>query len=359
MESINDITNTLIKQITDDFLASLKQQVTKQITDNVAYQMSRLDIPTLVREHLSNVLNSSAKTYTFPNRSIHGSAINPDGLFLKADQIAAGVMRNFESTGIQDKATSTQVTIMDNATVYENTLVAKELHIAGNTVIEGNLHLSGSIDKSSELFSDVIEASKSAIRGEMQTGILSGFRDDVLKKIQTEGIAADVITYQNHRLVRDNALAPTVLYSNLQKVGALKELQVIGETLLDETLYISTKRVGVNTMDPAMTLDLWDQEVEIAAGKLEKDVAIIETPKNQTLVISANKNYNLVINTDGSVSVATLKIGKSCHTSSDVVPTQDLEKGHIVWNSNPSVGSSIGWVSLGGARWAQFGTIVA
>lgn len=359
MESINDITNTLVKQITDEFLASLKQQVTKQIADNVAYQMSRLDIPTLVREHLSNVLNSSAKTYTFPNRSIHGSAINPDGLFIKGDQIAAGIIRNFESTGIQDKSTETQVTIMDNATVYENQLVAKELHIAGAATIDGDLNLKGSVDRSSRLFTDLLEASKTAIRGEMQEGMLQGYRDDVMKQLHNEGIPADIIKYQNHRLVRDNVLAPTVLFSNLQKVGALKELQVIGETLLDETLYVSVHRVGINTMDPEATFDLWDQEVEITAGKLEKDVAIIETPKNQTLVFSANKNYNLVCNTDGTVTINALKIGQSKHTSSAKMPTEDAPKGDIVWNTEPSMGSPIGWVSLGGARWATFGTVTA
>lgn len=359
MESINETTNILVKQITDDFLASLKSQVQKQIVDNIAYQLSRLDVPTLVREHISSVLNANTKTYNFPNRSIHGSSINPDGLFLKGDQIAAGVIRNFESTGIQDKSSTCQVTILDNATVYENQLVAKELHIAGDAVVEGNLNITGTIPATSQLFADVLEASTQAIRGEMQAGILAGFRDQVTETLQKEGLQADVIRYQNHRLVKDNALAPTVLFSNLQKVGALKELQVIGETLLDETLYVSVNRVGINTMDPETALDIWDQEVEITAGKLEKDIAIIQTPKAQSLVLGANKNYNLVLNADGSVSVNTLRIGSVTHTSSDRMPTDDAPKGNIVWNSSPKMGDTVGWVSLGGARWAQFGSISA
>jgi hypothetical protein len=280
-------------------------------------------------------------------------------LFIKGDQIAAGVIRNFESTGIQDKATETQVTIMDNATVYENQLVAKQLHIAGDATIDGDLNITGSISADSKLFDQVLEKSKTAIRGEMQSGMLSSFKDDVLKQLNSEGLSADVIKYQNQRLVKDNTLAASILFSNLQKVGALKELQVIGETLLDETLYISSNRVGINTMDPEGAFDLWDQEVEILAGKLEKDVAMISTPKNQTLVIGANKNYNLVVNTDGSVTINTLKIGQSKHSSSDSMPADDAAKGSIVWNTNPSLGDPIGWVSLGGARWAQFGTITA
>lgn len=357
MESNN--TNILIKQITDEFLAQLKQQVTKQVTDNVAYQLSRLDIATLSREHISSVLNANTKTYNFPDRSIKGSSVNPDGFFIKADQIAAGIIRNFESTGIQDKAGECQVTVMDNATVFENQLIAKELHIAGDAVIDGDLKLSGTVTKDSKLFADVLEASVTAIRGEMQDGILANFRDDVFAKIQLEGIDSGVITYQNHRLVRDNALAPSVLYSNLQKVGALKELQVIGETLLDETVYVSSHRVGINTMDPEATFDLWDQEIEITMGKLEKDYALIATPKAQSLVLGANKHYNLTVNSDGSVTINTLQIGGTRHTSAEIMPTDTAPKGSIVWNSAPALGDAIGWVSLGGARWASFGTITA
>lgn len=357
MDSNN--TDILIKQITDQFLASLKQQVTKQVVDNVAYQLSRLDIANLAREHISSVLNANTKTYNFPNRSIHGSSINPDGLFIKADQIAAGIMRNFESTGIQDKSTECQVTIMDNATVYENQLVAKELHIAGNAIIEGDLTLNGTVSKDCKLFEDILNHSVTAIRTEMQDGMLAKFRDDVFEKIQTNGIDSGVIKYQNHRLVKDNALAPTVLFSNLQTVGALKELQVIGETLLDETVYISSNRVGINTMDPEATFDLWDQEIEITMGKLEKDFAHISLPKAQSLIIGANKNYNLTINADGSVSVNSLKIGAVRHTSAEIMPGDEAPKGSIVWNSAPKLGDAVGWVSLGGARWASFGTITA
>lgn len=359
MEPTNQPTDILIKQITDQFLATLKQQVTKQVTDNVAYQMSRLDVATLAREHISSVLNANTKTYNFPDRSIKGNSINPDGLFIKADQIAAGVMRNFESTGIQDKADSTQVTIMDNATVFENKLVAKELHVAGVATIEGDLSITGTVTKDSKLFQDVAEHSLAALRDDMRGGVLSNFRDEVFEKIQTEGISADVIKYQNQRLVRDNTLAPTILNSNLQTVGALKELQVIGETLLDETLYISTNRIGINTMEPETTFDLWDQEVRISMGKLEKDFAFFGMKRAQGMIIGSNRNYNLAINPDGTVTINYLKIGGTTHSSAEAMPSHSDNRGSIVWNSNPNIGDPIGWVCLGGARWAHFGTITA
>ena len=359
MDSINDVTNQLVKTITDQLLSNLKQQVQKSVVDNVTVAMSRLDVPTLVREHISNVLNSSAKTYNFPDRSIKGNAINPDGLYIKADQIAAGVMRNFESTGIQDKATETQVTIMDNATVYENQLVAKELHVAGTAVIEGDLDLKGNLANGSKFFKDLANYSTNAVKTELKDGIFAQFTDDVFNKIATEGLDPQVFKYQGHRLIKDNTLAPTILNSNLQKVGALKELQVIGETLLDETVYVSNHRLGVNTMDPEATLDIWDQETELTFSKHELNTGMLGTPKAHRLVLSSNNNYNLVLNPDGSVSVAVLNLNGVRHTCSDEAPIEDAPRGTIVWNSNPKIGDPIGYVSLGRGKWANFGTIAA
>lgn len=357
MDSINDTSAQLIKVITDDLLSKVKQQVQKAVMDNVTVALSRLDVPTLVREHISNVLTNSAKTYNFPDRSIKGSSINPDGLYIKAEQIAAGTIRNFESTGIQDKASQTQVTIMDNATVYENQLVAKELHIAGSAIIEGNLMLTGKLSNTSELFKELQERSAETMRSELRDGMYTEFSNLVVDKIKREGLDATVFKYAGRPFISDNSLASTILSSNLQKVGALKELQVIGETLLDETLYISTNRVGVNTINPETVLDIWDQEVEIQFSKIEQNTGLISTPRNQRLIFGSNKNYNLVCNPDGSVSVSTLHLNGVRHTSSAITPADDAPKGTIVWNSDPSIGAPIGYVSLGGARWAQFGKI--
>lgn len=357
MDSINDMSAQLIKVITDDLLAKVKQQVQKAVIDNVSVALSRLDVPTLVREHISNVLNSSAKTYNFPERSIKGSSINPDGLYIKAEQIAAGVIRNFESTGIQDKASQTQVTILDNATIYENQLVAKELHIAGSAIIEGDLLLTGTLNNASQLFKELEERSAETMRKELRDGMYVEFSDLVFDKIKHEGLDATVFKYGGKPFVSGNALAPSILSSNLQKVGALKELQVIGETLLDESLYVSNNRVGLNTINPETVLDIWDQEVEIQVSKVEQNTGLISTPRNQRLILGSNKNYNLVCNPDGSVSVSTLHLNGVRHTSSAVTPADDSPKGTIVWNSDPSIGAPIGYVSLGGARWAQFGKI--
>jgi hypothetical protein len=359
MSQLNETTQVLFKSVTDNFLSELQTQVTRSVLNNVNEQLSKIDIATVVREHVSNVLNSKTKTFGFPDRSVPGRAIDPEGLWIKADQIAGGTLRNFESTGIQDQATGTQLTILDQATVFENQLVTKELRVAGDAVIEGDLTLTGSISADSKLFKDISDATMAKVQQELTVGLLDNFQNHMMEHIKINGINSDYVKHQGIRIVRDGALAPGILNSNLQKVGALKELQVIGETLLDETVYVSQNRVGINTMDPESVLDVWDQEVQIVLGKLEKDYAIVGVPKAQRMVLSSNKQHNLVINPDGSVSVNVIKIGSIRHTSGNQVPDDDRPMGTIVWNAEPEVGSPIGWVSLGGARWAKFGTVTA
>ena len=86
-------------------------------------------------------------------------------------------------------------------------------------------------------------------------------------------------------------------------------MQVVGETLLDQTLYVANGRMGVNTLEPGNVLDIWDQEVQLIAGKKLKDTAIFGTIRNQNLIITANSKDQLVLNTDGTVTIESLNIG--------------------------------------------------
>lgn len=358
MSNINEQTAVLVKNITDNFLHTLNQDVNKMVTDGVKEQLRKIDIAAAARDYIGTLLTNNPRTFSFPERSIPGSAVNPEGMYIRPEAIISGTHRNFESTGIQDKAGQCQVTILDEATVIENKLITNRLEVATDVIIAGNLQVNGTMSADSNLFRDILNHCISALRNEMSAGMLSAFRDQVFAQIQSQGIPAESIKVKGgHSFISDTTLAPTVLNSNLQKVGALKELQVIGETLLDETLYVSSNRVGINTIDPEAVFDLWDQEVELTIGKLRQDTARIGMPKNQTLIFGANKQNNLSINPDGTISVNSINLGIVNHSSSESAPNNDRPRGNIVWNTRPDIGSPIGWVSLGGARWAKFGII--
>jgi hypothetical protein len=81
------------------------------------------------------------------------------------------------------------------------------------------------------------------------------------------------------------------------------------------------------------------------------------TQRHQKLVVGSNSKENIVLDTDGTVQINNLTVGKTQMTSASVLPNYMGERGQIVWNETPDSGESIGWVCLGGTRWAGFGTI--
>lgn len=350
-------TVAVLAERTDQFLDKLVNYVQTSVINSVADKISVLDVDTLVKNEISREVAKYLGSIEFPENSIPGRSVHPDNLRVYANNLLPGLITKFESTGIQDGATQCQVTILDSATVFENTLVAKEINIAGRSVFGGEVEFSGSLPDSSPFLAKVVAQTKQQIEQQFNGGSFDLYVDRVVVRLRDEGIPIEQVRINGENLVADGVLSNQVLSSNLQKIGALRELQVVGETLLDETVYVSNGRLGVNTMEPERTLDLWDQEIQLVAGKRSRDTAMIGTIRPQNLVISSNNRENLTVNLDGSVSISQLNIGRSRHSSAVVQPTDNRSLGEIVWNERPTIGSPIGWVSLGGARWAQFGII--
>lgn len=346
------------KSRTRQFLDKLTSHVQTTVVDKLEDTLEGMDVAAMVQSHVSSTLNKLMTHYQFPEKSIAGLAVSQDGLYVRAENIIPGIISNFESTGIQDKASTCQVTIMDLATVFENKLVSNDLEIAGHAVFKGNVDIQGTVPEHSAFLKQIVNGTVQAIESQYDSGTFDQYCDRVLDKINTDGISSVSVKVGTDAIVIDGTLAPGVTRSNLQSVGALKELQVIGETLLDETVYVSNKRLGINTIEPERTLDIWDQEVQIVAGKRLKDTGYFGTARPQTLVLGTNNRDQLSLNADGTVTINRLNIGKLSHSGASQQPIDNRPMGHIVWNENPMIGAAIGWVSLGGGRWAKFGTII-
>jgi hypothetical protein len=352
-----DVVTLINQHLIKVIIPRMENQAKERLGAEILNKLQSLDIAELANQHTTRLVRDSIKTLHFPDQSIPGRAINTDSLAISADNISGGVIKKFESTGIQDSAKKCQVTILDQATVFENRLVARGLEIVGNSNFKGNISIDGEIDSGSSFVKQLVNVVTDNFEQNYQNRTSESLGDQVIGRILDEGIDVSVIKLGDKSLVEDDTLDSSITNSNLQTVGALKELQVVGETLLDETLFVSSSRVGVNTMHPEGVLDLWDQEIQIVAMKKQQDVAFIGTGRNQTLIIGTNHRDQLTVNTDGSISVKSVNIGKTNHTSSNRMPTDNRPAGQIVWNEMPSVGAPIGWVSLGGARWAHFGIV--
>ena len=349
-----ELTNR-VNNLARNLSVSVEQQSLKIITDTVSGYVSQIDFKDLYQKTIVQAVANAE--VTFPVASIPHSSIQFEGLTVSGNQVIGGIIQQFGSTGIDDQSTVCQLTIMDDLTVVENNLLTKDLTVKGTTTIEGDLNVTGEIPETSAMFIKFVNAAANNVRTSLDQVVFKSYADMVLDTIKKDGLDLTKIKLNGEEVINGGNLSNAITFSNLQRVGQLNELQVRGETLLGETVYVSGKRVGINTIEPTQSLSIWDQEIEVGIGKQSTNTAIIGAPRNQTLVISANNKNNLTLLPDGSVSVNRINLGSVSMSSSDKPPMDNQPKGTIMFNSNPNLGGPLGWVSLGDARWANFGII--
>jgi hypothetical protein len=346
---------TRVNKLATNLANTVQTQSIALVNETVQKQLTRVNFPELLETTLISAIKN--KEFTFPEQSIPLSAVVTSGLAITGDAVSGGIIKNFGSTGIDDQSTVCQLTILDDITVVENNLLTRDLTVKGTTTIEGDLIVTGRVPESSSMYVSLVKSVADTVKLNLNDDLFSGYSDSVFARIKEDGLDLTKITLNGTEIVSGGNLSNSITFSNLQRVGTLSELRVGGEALLSQTLYTTTKRVGINTTEPAQALSIWDQEIEIGFGKRAENIAVIETPRNQRLIISTNGKNNLTLLPEGGVMFDRLSIGAVNLSSSSTPPSYDAPQGSIVFNSNPSIGGPLGWVSLGGARWANFGFI--
>jgi hypothetical protein len=354
MDITNQV-NTIVQSILNKIQEEVQVEVVELIQKQVADQVAKIDVVALFNASFANSIKNG--TFTFPEGSIPLSSVNHTGLALSGNDVKGGIIENFGSTGIDDKATSCQLTILDSTTVVENNLLTKDLTVKGTVNIEGNMNITGTLDESSPLYQKLINNTTTAVRTSFSEQVFAGYANMVFDQIKLKGVDIPRLSVNGQSIVEGGVLNAAIIGSSLKSVGSLNQLEVTGESYMAGTLYTSNKRVGINTTQPEQAFSLWDQEIEIGFGKKTDNVGIFGTPRAQTLVISSNNKQNLTINPDGSVTAAKMQIGNVTISSSATPPSDNQPKGAIVFNENPSLGGPLGWVSLGNSNWANFGIV--
>ena len=346
-----------IAKITADVNKTVVDKATSQINLEIKKQLASIDVNLIVNEIVKSKLVDLIKLHNFPERSIPHNAVNFQGLKLSGDLINGGIIENFGSTGIEDRASFVQMTLMDHAVAFEGPVFAPSVEVKGALTVDGMLTLNGTVSMASPGVAQLVDATSTAVVDKLDAQLFTGFSDIVFGRMQETGIDLDRITQGGKEVVAGPKLGYHIVDSNLQRVGVVKDLQTSGENLLSETLYVTQKRVGVNTMDPSAAFAVWDEEVELIVAKRKTDVAYIATPRKQQLVLGSNGKENIVLDTDGSAKIDNLVVGRVAMTSATSVPNYEGKMAQIVYNELPSPGSPIGWVCIGGSRWAKFGMI--
>jgi len=353
--SIETVLTARVEELAKNLSATTQQNAKEVIKNTVENYVATIDFQHLYQSTIVNAMQTQG--IDFPKNSISSDSINLSGFVISGDHVLGGIIKKFGSTGIDDQAENCQLTIMDDVTVVENNLLTRDLTVKGNTHIEGNLIVTGTLPEDSPLYLNIVESTSTAVRNSLDTVVFQNYADLVTNTIRDNGLDLNKITINGKEVITGDSLSNFVVSSNLQKLGLLKELQVSGEGFLSETLYTTRGRVGINTIEPNSALSIWDQEVEVSVSKSSTDTAILETPRNQNLILSSNRKNNLTLKTDGSVSVTKLNFNEIGISFGYAPPSDTQPRGSIVFNASPSLGGPMGWVSLGDAKWANFGII--
>jgi hypothetical protein len=342
-----------IRQTISDAEQNTKLLVEKKVQEG----LSTVDLQKAVTDSVSTIIADRMSELIFPPESISASAIKTNELKISGDNVSGGIITNFSSTGIDDRATQVALTVLDESTVVENNLLTKDLTVEGSATINGELVINGSIPQESDFYRNLVANTSHHTLSLVNETLFDNYNKSIFTKIQLEGLDLNKITFNGEEFAKPNSLGSTIVNSNLQTLGELKELRVGGESLIAETFYVTHKRVGINTIEPSAALTVWDDEVEIIAKKKSRDIGVIGTSRQQKIVLTSNNKDNIILAEDGSTQIDNLKIGEMRFTTSNTPPNFISQRCHIVWNTNPNPGGPLGWICLGGANWANFGII--
>lgn len=330
---------------------------------------------------------------------------------LSGNKIHGGMITEFSSKGISDKASGTVLVVKDDG-IHLDTIHVK--HVSGALSVGGDLNVNGSITAKKlhvdELTADIrhersdplsfVENGKKTAYGKgliwpggdyTKQFLLLERPDRLFSSESLELRANKIYMINGQNVLSQDALGNTVVKSNLKKVGELESLSVAGSVTIDNYVYYdaNNQRLGLGTESPngGFSMLSWDHEFIIdptedrkfkigtyTTGGLEiitDDTARISIDANGSITLHKKvvientlgvgvKNYvpDVDITTGGPVRFQ----GKKQEVG-DTIPTGgSYAKGDIVWNDDPKPSGYVGWVCTRSGTpgvWKPFGQIAS
>lgn len=331
---------------------------------------------------------------------------------LSGDHINGGKIQNFSSTGITDTAVSTQLTITDDGVIIhklasgfvmeQGIIEAKELHaemLVAETIRAGTIQgeIQYAADQPITFKGDSLEG-----KGLLWTG--QGYTKQLIYASNPDRFFASEnldlgkgksLSINNIKVIDENSLGTTITKSYLKEVGRLKGLIVEGSASIGEYFYFDgqSNRLGIGTDQPNATVSVVSNDVEISIGARENAKAFIGTFASHALDIITDNQSRINVSQDGNVVIGNFKSapiqismnGKLAVRIANPDPDVDLHvngaikfagrlqsrgmgvpdggsfnKGDIVWNDDPRLGSYVGWICIHAGSpglWEPFGKI--
>jgi len=273
--------------------------------------------------------------------------------------------KTIQFNGIDDQSNVTELTVMNGAVVVENDFVATNIQAVKSVstetlLVQGDLVVKGNINTDGRAWDNLKTAIEQTVTQNFENKSKEDLVNSVLDRAKNSGITFDQVKINGKTLVSDNVLNSAITESSLQTVGALKDLTVLGEAEFNNTAFVAHKRLGINTREPSSALSVWDEEVEIAAGKRKERTGFIGTNRKQHLEIGVNGKGDITIKDDGLVVIDRLQVGKQRISHGSEVPGYSGSKGDIVFNINISPKNPVfAWMCVGGFNWVALSASIS
>ena len=347
-----DIDKIVGDQVRKNFTSdAIQQQVTNGVQVDIATAISTITQDPAWLARIEQTINQAVVYQTISKiGSIDINSIIQDRVDENIDRFLEKLRAEFASTGIKDQATRNQMTVMDEATVFENNLVANNLTIASGATIQ-NLAVTGSINTDNHswntLADNIAEKAWAKITDDWQNDLVRQVADH----IKTNGIEFERVSIGGELLIDGNRLGKIIKETSIETTGVLRSLQVAGVTHLNDTFTVVKKRVGINTQEPDMALSVWDEEVALIFGKHKLKEAYIGTSRVQALTLGINRVGQLTIDADGLTTIKKLQVGLHKISHATQVPGWSGTRGDMVFNASPGPDRVFAWVCLGAYKW--------
>lgn len=334
--------NTVADQISSLSAAKIQEKLDLAIKARIAQTVSQTDVGTEISSRIAQFVENRMLQAALPNNFIPANAINWDNFALSADTIGTGTIENFCSTGIEDRASNVNLTVLDGQVIVEKQLVANDLKVVNiaefrDATVNGRFTVNGTLVINDSEFNQSLCS--------LIDNRITRYNENHPLDLNGAALVSNTV-----KLIDNRSLGSTVIESNLRKLGRLLSLEVAGTTELAETVYAANGKVGINTDEPAGVFTVWDEESEISIRKYKNRNMYIGSTRDSELTLGVGGHSVLEINRNG-VATPSLKLGNITITTGNVEPTHRASPGDLVINDHTDPSQPWAWRCVGGNTW--------
>jgi hypothetical protein len=329
-QSVTDIITKAVDDLIIDpaWLNQVQRAVDQHMMDRVVQQLSHVDVNTAISDHIEKSL----------------------------DRWKSQLRQDVVGDVITLETQTNELCLVEGAVVARSSLVTPQVQVTDLMEVQGtarvqNLVVLGNINTDNHCWNELAEAisqkASSSITESWKQQLVMSVRD----LISEQGIDFHDVMIGGEKLVEDRRLSSGIVDSNLETLGKLKNLEVLGHAKIADTVNVLNHRVGINTDQPEMALTVWDEEVGVMAGKLAQNTAYIGTNRRHNLVLGINRQPVIDIDVDGLVTMKSLRLDRFRVGHATDVPGWSGTRGDLMLNSDPKPDQPFAWVCLGAYRW--------